>query len=94
LRRRQQDIAWGVSEFRIAGDCGDNGGLDPAEIEGVRLEHQHGPAISGLGAARSRQVSPPDFPALNPFPNYQSSFGRDLNCACLKAGSTSAGNRE
>jgi hypothetical protein len=35
----QQDISRGVSEFNIAGDRGDDRGLDSTEIEGVCLNH-------------------------------------------------------
>ena len=49
--RRQQDIPWGVGEFYVAGDRGYDGGLNPAEIEGVGLDHQH--------RARNRPDCPP-----------------------------------
>jgi hypothetical protein len=70
----QQDVSWGVGQFKIAGDHGNNCGLNPAEIEGVRLDHKHRAPVSGLGAARFGQIRPPNLSAMNPAHVYQASF--------------------
>lgn len=55
---------------------------------------KHRPSVSGLGATRLREVSPPDLPSLNPVHPYQVSFSRDFSWARCNPESTFAGYRE
>jgi hypothetical protein len=91
--RRQQDIPWSVGEFHVAGDRGYDRGLNPAEIEGICLDHKYWSPVSRLGAARLGKICPPSLPALNFAHFYQVSLSRDFSWARCNPESTFAGCR-
>lgn len=48
--------------MRAGCDCRNDGSLNPASIEGIRLDHEYGPPVSGIGATRFRKVRHQIFP--------------------------------
>src|SRR5450759_2913829 len=54
--------------FQVAGDHGQDCGLNAAAVEGVCLDHKHGAPMSRLGATRLWEIGPPDLSSLNPRP--------------------------
>jgi hypothetical protein len=68
--------------------------LNAAAIEGVCLNHKHGPPVSRLGATGLWEIGPPDLSSLNLVHLYQESVSRDFSWARCNAESTFAGRRE
>jgi hypothetical protein len=79
------EITGCMGKFQVARDHGHDCGLDVAAVERVCLDHEHGPSICRLPAARFGKIGPPDSPPPNLVHRYQESFSRDLNWARYNA---------
>ena len=90
---RQEQISRSVGQVEVRREGGDNDRVQVAAVKPIGLNDKDGPAKAWIRTAGLGKVSPPDPAAFN-LHGYQLSFGSDLICARLSAGSSLARLRE